>query len=192
MCHGKELLYCFASQRVIHSGVMHIKTVSQPRGIWWGVLQQWFKGRVANKEQSVYRACTPLIWPHVVSWWMSLVLGRRMLIPTIGAVVQNPPAHVRDVGLISGLGRSPGEGKTIHFSILAWKILWTEEPGGLQSMGSQRVDTTEHTCMMTFCWEFWFCKELKDIVLCISWGGIRTLPQGCSIVSWLLLSGLPD
>ena len=26
-----------------------------------------------------------------------------------------------------------------HFSILAWKIPWTEEPGGLQSMGSQRV-----------------------------------------------------
>ena len=26
-----------------------------------------------------------------------------------------------------------------HFSILAWKIPWTQEPGGLQSMGSQRV-----------------------------------------------------
>ena len=26
-----------------------------------------------------------------------------------------------------------------HSSILAWKIAWTEEPGGLQSMGSQRV-----------------------------------------------------
>ena len=31
-----------------------------------------------------------------------------------------------------------------HSSILAWKILWTEEPSGLQSMGSQ-TDTTEHT-----------------------------------------------
>ena len=30
-----------------------------------------------------------------------------------------------------------------HSSILAWKIPWTEEPGGLQSMGPQRVDTTE-------------------------------------------------
>ena len=26
-----------------------------------------------------------------------------------------------------------------HSSLLAWEILWTEEPGGLQSMGSQRV-----------------------------------------------------
>ena len=31
------------------------------------------------------------------------------------------------------------EGMSTHSSILAWKIPWTEEPGGLQSMGSQRV-----------------------------------------------------
>ena len=31
-------------------------------------------------------------------------------------------------------------------SILAWKIPWTEEPGELQSTGSQRVDTTEQAC----------------------------------------------
>ena len=31
------------------------------------------------------------------------------------------------------------EGTAIHSSILAWKISWIEEPGGLQSMGSQRV-----------------------------------------------------
>ena len=32
-----------------------------------------------------------------------------------------------------------------HSSILAWRILWTEEPGGLQSMGSKELDTTEAT-----------------------------------------------
>ena len=31
------------------------------------------------------------------------------------------------------------KGKATHSSILAWRIQWTEEPGGLQSMGSQRV-----------------------------------------------------
>ena len=31
------------------------------------------------------------------------------------------------------------EGMAIYSSILAWRIPWTEEPGGLQSMGSQRV-----------------------------------------------------
>ena len=36
-----------------------------------------------------------------------------------------------DVGLIPGLGRSPGEGNATHSSILAWRIPWTEEPGRL-------------------------------------------------------------
>ena len=45
-----------------------------------------------------------------------------------------------DPGSIPGSGRSPGEGNAIHSSILAWKIPWTEEPGRLQSMGSQRVE----------------------------------------------------
>ena len=37
-------------------------------------------------------------------------------------------------GSIPGSGRSPGEGNAINFSILAWRIPWIEEPGGLQSM----------------------------------------------------------
>ena len=44
-----------------------------------------------------------------------------------------------DTGSIPGLGRSPGEGNVFFSSILAWKIPWTEEPGRLQSIGSQRV-----------------------------------------------------
>ena len=43
-------------------------------------------------------------------------------------IVKNLPANtgdIRDTGLIPGLGRPPGE------SILAWRIPWTEEPGGL-------------------------------------------------------------
>ena len=40
-----------------------------------------------------------------------------------------------------------------HFSILAWRIVWTEKPGGLQSVGSQKLDTTEatlHTLILFF------------------------------------------
>ena len=32
-----------------------------------------------------------------------------------------------------------------HSSILAWKILWTEKLSGLQSLGLQKLDATEHT-----------------------------------------------
>ena len=44
-----------------------------------------------------------------------------------------------DLGLIPGSGRSPGEGNGYPLQYLAWRIPWTEEPGGLQSMGLQRV-----------------------------------------------------
>ena len=41
------------------------------------------------------------------------------------------PACRRDEGPIPGLGRTLGRGMATHSSILAWRILWTEEPGGL-------------------------------------------------------------
>ena len=43
---------------------------------------------------------------------------------------------------VRSLGREDPleEEMTTHSRILAWRIPWTEEPGGLQSMGSQRVD----------------------------------------------------
>ena len=46
-----------------------------------------------------------------------------------------------DAVLIPGSGRYPGEGNgnLTYSTILAWRIPWTEEPGRLQSIGSQRV-----------------------------------------------------
>ena len=58
-----------------------------------------------------------------------------------GSVVKNPPASAGNVGSIPGSGRSPGEGTATHSSILAWELPWTEEPGRLQSMGSQKNQT---------------------------------------------------
>ena len=54
-------------------------------------------------------------------------------------VVKNLPADVGDMGSIPGSGRSLEEGRAIHSSILAWRIPWTEEPGGLQFIGLHRV-----------------------------------------------------
>ena len=56
-------------------------------------------------------------------------------------MVKNPPANVRDIrdaGSTPGLGRFPWR-RAWQPTSLAWRILWTEEPGGLQSTGSQRV-----------------------------------------------------
>jgi len=44
-----------------------------------------------------------------------------------------------EIGFIPVSGRSMGEGNGTHSHILAWKIPWAEEPGGLQSMESKRV-----------------------------------------------------
>ena len=53
--------------------------------------------------------------------------------------VKNLPA-VRETGVQSLAQKDPLEkGMATHSSILAWRISWTEEPCGLQSMGSQRV-----------------------------------------------------
>ena len=54
-------------------------------------------------------------------------------------MVKNPPAMQE--AQVQSLGREDPleKGMATHSSILAWKIPWTEEPGRLQSMGSQRV-----------------------------------------------------
>ena len=78
------------------------------------------------------------------------------------SVVKNQPANAGtagDRGLIPGLGISPGGGNNISHnwsdlaaaaaSILAWRIPWTKEPGGLQSMGFQREPhawVIKHAC----------------------------------------------
>ena len=60
----------------------------------------------------------------------------------VALVVKNPPANAgdtRDLGSIPGQEDPLEKGMATHYSILAWRIAWTEEPGGLQSLGSQRV-----------------------------------------------------
>ena len=55
-----------------------------------------------------------------------------------GSVVKNPAMEETQV---QPLGQEDPleKGMASHPNILAWRIPWTEEPGGLQSMGSQRV-----------------------------------------------------
>ena len=54
-------------------------------------------------------------------------------------MVKNPPANAGDTGLIPGWEGPLEKEMATHPSILAWRIPWAEEPGGLQSMGWQRV-----------------------------------------------------
>ena len=56
-----------------------------------------------------------------------------------GSVVKNLP-EMQEI-LVQSLGQEDPleEGMATHFSILTWRIPWTEKPSGLQSMGSQRI-----------------------------------------------------
>ena len=58
--------------------------------------------------------------------------------------MRSPPGETQETQVRSLGGEDALEGKEgmeTHSSILAWRIPWTDEPGGLQSMGSQRSQT---------------------------------------------------
>ena len=56
--------------------------------------------------------------------------------------------ETKEMGVSLGLEDALEKEMAIHFSVLAWKIPWTEEPGRLQLTGSQS-DATEHTHIIT-------------------------------------------
>ena len=66
---------------------------------------------------------------HMRSFWASLMAQRLKHLPTMRET------WVRSLGREDPLG----EDMATHSTILAWRIPWMEEPGGLQSTGSQRV-----------------------------------------------------
>ena len=57
----------------------------------------------------------------------------------VAQMIKESACNVGDLGSTHGSGRSLEKGMATHSSILAWRIPWTEELGGLQSMGLQRV-----------------------------------------------------
>ena len=68
-----------------------------------------------------------------------LSLGCRF---AAGASSKEPACQsrrLREASVMPGPGRSPGGGRATHSSALAWRTPWTEEPGGLRSVGSHRV-----------------------------------------------------
>ena len=59
-----------------------------------------------------------------------------------GSEDKESACNVGDLGSIPGSGNSLEKGMPIHFSILAWRIPWTEKPGRLQSVGHKESDVT--------------------------------------------------
>ena len=86
-------------------------------------------------------------------------------------VVKNTPVNARD-RRFGSLGRKDPleEDMATHFSILAWRIPWTEEPGRLQSMGLWRVghDWSDSACTHTVFLHIFFFSIWKGCCFC-SW-----------------------
>ena len=81
----------------------------------------------------------------------------------VALVVKNPLAHKRLQVRSQGWEDSLEEGMATHLSILAWRTPWKEEPGGLQSIGSQNWTRLKQLSAHTFFFEVYeFLVFLKS------------------------------
>ena len=74
-----------------------------------------------------------------VGVWDLLGPGIKLASQALAGTSKASACNAAGMGSISGLEDPLEEERATHSSILAWKVPWTEEPGGLQSMGSQKV-----------------------------------------------------
>ena len=72
-------------------------------------------------------------------WWHLYNVGNVFPGGASGKEAPTSAGDLRDAGSILGSGTSLEEGMATYSSILAWRIPWIEETGGLESIGSQRV-----------------------------------------------------
>ena len=98
-----------------------------------------------NRNLKVILVAETEILYHTYNLWGWLILIKGFS----GGLVKNLPAtqetQIRSLGQ-----KDPKKEMATHSNILAWRTPWTEEPGGLQSVASQRVRQnweTEHACM---------------------------------------------
>ena len=106
-----------------HSNPLQYSCLENPMdiGAWWATVHKVAKSQTSLGDQELFT--DPLFQLHL--WASQAVL----------VVKKNPPANAGDLSQEDPLE----EEMATHSSILAWRIPWTEEPGGLQSIRSQRV-----------------------------------------------------
>ena len=94
---------------------------------------------------NLFRKPTHIFWGNCLTLNQSIINASQ-----VALMVKNLPTNagdIRDVGLIPGQEDPLEEGMTTHSSVLIWRIPWTEEPGRIQSTGSQRVGHNYMTCL---------------------------------------------
>ena len=89
-----------------------------------------------NFQRSPFFLFLPLL---LGALWLASLLRASLWAQMVKNLSAMSETWVRSLGWEDPLKK----GTAPHCSILAWRILWTEEPGGLQSKGPQRVNETE-------------------------------------------------
>ena len=114
-------------------------------------------------QAMIFSGCVALL---IFSFFICKTRGVLSILgaPLVAQMVKNFPA-IQETQMQSLGWEDPlKKGMATHSCILAWRIPWTEEPGGLQSMGSQRVGHDRAT--FTF-----------DINICV--GPVKIVNNGC-------------
>ena len=128
----------------------------------WGALSAWWPWWPRRRSPSTTQAASELLRPcsgiqrgghknnntsllllYGLPWWLSRLKKK------------NNPSMLETQVLSLGQEDPLEKGMATHSSVLAWRIPWTEEPGGLQSMGLQRVwhnRATNALELLLLCW----------------------------------------
>ena len=146
-----------------------------------GSLLFYFLSQNSSHPQPPSWLCLIFLKDFLLLYFIYTTGGR--IVPRIcsGSAVKNSPAmpepQVRSVGLEDPLEKE----MATHWSILAWRIPWTEEPGGLQYIGLQRVRHNwsnlahKHNPSKTWILERHFSKQMSQwfllahAALCTHW-----------------------
>ena len=123
-------------------------------------------------------------WGSASSCWLRTLFCRDVFVRTlckrilVANLVKDLPANAggeRDKGSVPGSGRSPGGEMATISSILAWRVPWTEEPGGLQSTGLQWVghDWVCTPCLQTILIHLSTKRWAKESKLRAGRGGVN-------------------
>ena len=121
------------------------------KGIWGSWKEVWLVWCTGRVSQSRGRCDGRLTWILIWKTWDYFWRHRKMSLASLVAqALKNLPA-MKETQVWSLSWKDFLEKRmTMYSSILAWKIPWTEEPGGLQSMGSQGVGHDWATNTFTF------------------------------------------
>ena len=141
--------FCYSQTEYIEGKLWYCPTSHS-----WQAVRQRFESRLSDYITYDPILCTGITFLKnfyftVAHSWQCCVSFRYIAkwfnytyVLLVAQLVKKLPANAGDMGLILGWEYPLEKEMATHYSILAWEIPWTEEPGGIQCMGSQESDMT--------------------------------------------------